>query len=259
MAYRFTRALTRLPGESFAQGLTNAALGAPDLSLALSQHAAYCDALRRCGLEVQTLAADVEFPDSTFVEDTAILAKSLCVVTRPGAASRQLETVRIAATLSAGGQRLEHIAAPGTVDGGDICQIEDRFFIGVSARTNPAGAAQLQQILASHGYRAILVDIRANRTLLHLKSGIAYLGDGRIAVAPELPRVAQFNDYELIEVPAPESYATNCVRINDSLLIAAGYTRFAALLTARGYAVIPLDVSEYRKMDGGLSCLSLRY
>ncbi len=259
MSYQFKRALTRLPGPNFAQGLTNARLGAPDLATALLQHAAYCTALRRCGLEVETLPADPDHPDSTFVEDTAVLSANATIVTRPGAASRQGEVGVISSALRAAGREAQCITAPGTVDGGDICQAERHFFIGLSARTNADGAMQLAQLLHAQGYTSSTVDIRGNPGLLHLKSGIAYLGQGRLLLAPELAPVAEFRDYELVHVEPAESYAANCVRINDQVLIAEGYPRLASTLRGLGYTLLPLAISEFRKMDGGLSCLSLRF
>ena len=259
MSYRFQQALTRLPAANFAQGLTNAQLGPPDLAAALVQHAAYCAALRRCGLEVHALPADPTHPDSTFVEDTAVLAREATIMTRPGAASRQGEVSSVQQALRDLGRESQCISAPGTVDGGDICQVEDHFFIGVSARTNAAGALQLAQLLRGHGYTTSTVDIRDNRGLLHLKSGIAYLGDGRLVLAPELPPVEEFRAYELVRVEPVESYAANCVRINEHVLLAEGYPRLTATLGNLGYALITLPISEFRKMDGGLSCLSLRF
>src|ERR1022692_1343667 len=128
MSYRFEHALTRLPGANFAQGLTNAKLGPPDLAVTLVQHEAYCAALRRCGLDVHTLPADLTHPDSTFVEDTAVLAAAATIMMRPGAASRQGEVSAVLQALRDLDREAECITAPGTVDGGDICQAERHFF-----------------------------------------------------------------------------------------------------------------------------------
>jgi dimethylargininase len=145
------------------------------------------------------------------------------------------------------------------VDGGDVCQADEHFFIGLSARTNPEGARQLTAILHAHGYTSSTVDIRGQSRLLHLKSGMAYLGHQRLVVAPELCTLSAFQTYELIEVPSEELYAANCIHINDHVLIPAGYSKTAAALKGLGYAPLALEVSEFRKMDGGLSCLSLRF
>ncbi|MDE1923087.1 MAG: N(G),N(G)-dimethylarginine dimethylaminohydrolase, partial [Gammaproteobacteria bacterium] len=139
------------------------------------------------------------------------------------------------------------------------CQAGSHVFVGISARTNPEGARQFCEIMRRAGHSASTVDIRANPALLHLKSGIAHLGDARLLIAPGLPVCEHMAKFEILRVCAAESYAANCVRINDRLLIAAGYPLTAAMLRARGYDTLPLDVSEFRKMDGGLSCLSLRF
>ena len=255
----FSRAIVRAPGRSYASGLTSsAAQGPPDLDLALEQHAAYCDALRSCGLALTELPADELHPDGTFVEDTAVVAERVAVLTRPGAPSRAAEVHAVAAALRSLRPELEPIVAPGTVDGGDVCQAGEHFLIGISARTNEAGAGQLAEILARHGYTASLVDIRAHRSLLHLKSGIAWLGDGRFTVTSDVAALGVLAAYDTIVVEAPEEYAANCVRVNDCVLVATGYPRLAARLRGLGYELRVLDVSEFRKMDGGLSCLSIR-
>ena len=255
----FTHAITRRPGANFASGLTHADAGPPDFKRALAQHAAYCEALGRSGLTLATLPADPAFPDGTFVEDTAVVTERTVVATRPGAPSRRGEAAAVAARLAALRPLTHTIDAPGTLDGGDICQAGTHVFVGISARTNPAGARQYCEIMRGAGYTASTVDIRANAALLHLKSGIAYLGDGRLLIAPGLPVCEHLAQFEILPVCAAEAYAANCVRINDRVLIAAGYPLTAALLGAHGYDTLPLDMSEFRKMDGGLSCLSLRF
>lgn len=256
---RFSKAITRLPGESYANGITTAGLGAPDLSLTLAQHDAYCTALVRCGVSVTTLEADERFPDSTFVEDTAVLMQQVAVVTRPGADSRRGETEAIRAVLAGQYSELRSIEAPGNVDGGDICQAGEHFFIGFSARTNPEGARQLAAHLQAAGFTTSEIDIRGTGGLLHLKSGMSYLGNGTLLVDPVLAGLPDFAEYRMLTVPEDERYAANCIRVNDFLLFAEGYPQTAAMLAAEGFDLMMLDVSEFRKMDGGLSCLSLRF
>ena len=256
----FSRAIVRIPGQSFANGLTaSAALGSPEINRALVQHAAYCETLRRCGLELTVLPPDERFPDGTFVEDTAVVTERVAVATRPGAPTRTAEVEVVAAALRQFRPALEQIRAPGSVDGGDVCQVDDHFLIGVSARTNEAGATQLAAILARHGYTAALIDIRAHRSLLHLKSGISYLGDGRMTVAANVADLDALASYDKVVVDAAEEYAANCVRVNEAVLVAAGFPRLVARLDQLGYAVRLLDMSEFRKLDGGLSCLSIRF
>jgi len=254
----FTHAIVRPPPRSFAGGLTSGTGGPPDVDLALVQHRAYCAALADCGLELTMLPPDAVHPDSCFVEDTAIVTARGAILMRPGAASRQGEVAAIEPALRERFPALARIEAPGTVDGGDVCDADGHFLIGISARTNEDGARQLARILESWGFRTGLVDIRGRQALLHLKSGMSYLGDGRMVISRELAGCTALGGYEAIEVAPGEAYAANCVAINGRVLVAAGYPRLAATLASRGCDVIPLQMSEFRRMDGGLSCLSLR-
>jgi dimethylargininase len=158
------------------------------------------------------------------------------------------------------------------MDGGDVCEAGNHFFIGISERTNEAGAQQLAALLAPQGYTSSFVDIRGTGVppvihaqdarateILHLKSGLAYLGDNRLVVTEALADRAEFAGYDLIQVDADEEYAANCVRVNDSVLIAAGFPRLEGRLSDQNYQTIALEMSEFQKMDGGLSCLSLRF
>ncbi|MBN8738307.1 MAG: hypothetical protein BGP24_03930 [Lysobacterales bacterium 69-70] len=255
----FRSAIVRPPSMNFAAGLTSESLGPPDVALALAQHARYCDALQRCGLNLTHLPADPHHPDACFVEDTAVLLPRCGVITRPGADSRRGETAAIRDSLVHQGIALQTIDEPGTVDGGDICEAGEHVFIGISARTNPAGAAQLARLLQAAGYTTSEVDIRDTPGILHLKSGLSWLGDGRLLLIAALAEHAAFAGHERVRIESDEAYAANAVRVNDHLLVAAGYPRTAARLRELGHALIELDMSEFRKMDGGLSCLSLRY
>ena len=249
----------RPPGSNFADGLTTVDLGRPDLDRALSQHLAYCDALERCGLALTRLDPDPRHPDSTFVEDTAILTPSGAILTRPGAPSRSGEVDAIRGPLSITFPDFAEIVAPGTLDGGDVCEAEDHYFIGVSDRTNEEGARQLAAILAAKGATSALVDIRGVPGILHLKSGIAYAGEGRIVAIDALAGHAALSSHEVVRVSPSECYAANCVRVNDRLLFAAGHPRLEGAFRAMGYDLLLLEMSEFQKMDGGLSCLSLRF
>lgn len=255
----FRHAIVRIPGSNFADGLTTAALGDPHYDQVLLQHLHYCEALSNCALELTTLEADLRFPDSTFVEDTAILTARGAILTRPGAPSRQGEVDTITPAIREFFPSTLAITAPGTVDGGDICEAGDHFFIGISHRTNQEGARQLAVHLDHLGYTSSTVDIRTMTSILHLKSGIVSIGGKTLVVIEEMAERREFRGYDLIRVEAGESYAANCVRVNDRVLIAAGYPRLLADLAARGFKPLVLDMSEFKKMDGGLSCLSLRF
>jgi dimethylargininase len=251
--------VVRPPAANFEGGLTSVDLGKPDFEVALRQHEAYCRALVECGLALTRLAPDQRHPDSTFVEDTAILTSRGGVICRPGAVSRLGETEEIESLLRRDFSAVYKIAEPGTVDGGDICEAEDRFFIGVSQRTNEAGATQLAAFLAELGYTSTLLDIRGLSNILHLKSGIAYLGHRRIVIIDELKDRKEFSGYDLVHVNAAEAYAANCLLVNDRVLVAAGFPALQRQLQELEYKTLVLEMSEFQKMDGGLSCLSLRF
>jgi dimethylargininase len=255
----FTKAIVRPPGANYATGLTTVDLGAPDHERALKQHEAYCDTLESCGLNVIRLAPDEDHPDSTFVEDTAVLTARGAVITRPGAPSRRNETNNIAPVIRDYFSRVHLIEEPGTVDGGDICEAGEHFFIGVSLRTNEHGARQLAGFFESFGYSSSLIDIRRVSNILHLKSGLAYLGGGQLVVIDALRGLYEFSGYDLVCLDSSEDYAANCLEINGKVLIADGFPATRRELEHRGYQTIALDMSEFQKMDGGLSCLSLRF
>ena len=255
----FRQALVRPLAQNFSAGLTTADLGLPFYKTALRQHKAYCEALESCGVALSRLPPDDRYPDSPFVEDTAILTPRGAIITRPGAESRRGEIDSIESELRKLFDSVGHIEPPGTLDGGDVCEAGNHFLIGISVRTNEDGARQLAQILQRHEYSSEFIDIRHVQTILHLKSGISYLGENRMVAIDELATLDQLNKYDLIRVAPGEEYAANCIRVNDSVLIAAGFPSFGETLDRCGYKTIALEMSEFQKMDGGLSCLSLRF
>jgi dimethylargininase len=252
----FTKALLRKPCRELVNGLSTAGLGVPDYEKALSQHEAYAEALRSCGVEVAIMAADENYPDSVFIEDTAVLSEKVAVITRPGAHSRRGEETAVAAELARYYERLEYIIAPGTLDGGDVLRAGDRFYIGLSARTNEAGGNQLAAILTKNGYAAVHVPLRH---VLHLKTGIAYLEDNRLLANGEFVNHPQLEKFKIITVSDKEAYAANALWINGRVLVAAGFPKTKKAIERSGFETIALDVSEFRRLDGGLSCLSLRF
>jgi dimethylargininase len=258
----FTRAIVRIPGENFSEGLTSVGqgtLGVPVYTKVLEQHTAYCQALEACGLKLTVLEKDLKHPDSTFVEDTAVLTQHAAILTRPGAESREGEVTGIRGPLLPFFQKHYELTAPGTLDGGDICEAGTHFFIGVSHRTNEEGARQLADFLKQEGCTSSTVDIRKMTTILHLKSGLACIDDGTLVIMEEMADRPEFKGYKIIRVAEAESYAANCVRINERVFLPSGYPGLEASLKAHGFSPLILDMSEYRKMDGGLSCLSLRF
>lgn len=255
----FRNAIVRAPSSNFADGLTTSDLGAPSFEKALAQHEAYCDALVAAGLEVTALDPDERYPDSTFVEDAAVLTDRGAIITLPGAPTRAGEIIDVAAAVAHFYPRLQSIVEPGTLDGGDICEAGDHFFIGISHRTNEEGANQLAVLLDDLGFTSSFIDIRNVPGILHLKSGLAYIGDSDIVAIDALAGHEALAKFSIIPVEREDDYAANCVRINDVVFVAAGFPRFENSLNERGYQTVALDMSEYQKMDGGLSCLSLRF
>jgi dimethylargininase len=254
----FHHAIVRPPATSFADGLTTANLGAPDVMRALLQHAGYCAALESLGLALTRLPEDPRFPDSTFVEDTAVVAEKVAVLTRPGAPSRAGETAAMRPLLESLDRPFFAIEAPGTVDGGDVCEADGRFLIGVSERTNEAGARALAEILARFGYTPELVDIRGIAGLLHFKTGVSYLGEGTYLAIGALAGHPALAGARVIAVSDEEACGANAIEVNGRVIIPSGLPRLADDLTSAGREVLALDMSEFQKMDGGLSCLSVR-
>jgi dimethylargininase len=255
---RLTRALVRRPSPNFAEGLTGAELGSPSYVLARAQHERYCEELERCGLSLTRISSGAQFPDGTFVEDTAVLTPKGAILMRPGAESRRGEVASVREALVELAPLLGEIDAPGTVDGGDVCGVDHRFLIGISQRTNEEGARQLGEILRSAGYDAVPVDVRGLPGLLHLKSGLSALDGGRLVAVPALAGRDELRGFKIVDVDETEAYAANCVFVNGRVLLARGYPHLEAALARLGHEVVTLEMSEFRKMDGGLSCLSLR-
>ena len=252
----FTHAIARKPGPNFAQGLTTAVnKEPPQYENLLKQHAEYIAALRSIGLEMILLDALPDYPDAYFVEDTAVVAADVAVITNPGADARKGEEKSIAPAL-ARYRKTEVIRPPGTLDGGDVLQVGKHFFIGVSERTNHEGAGQLGQILKGYGYTCTTVAVGAG---LHFKSSVNYVGKNTLLVTEDFATNEQLKGYDIIVVDREESYAANTLLINDHLLIPRGYPGTRKKLEALGFKIVQLDTNEVRKMDGGLTCMSLRF
>jgi dimethylargininase len=251
---KFTHAIARRPSGKAGDGLSCADLGAPDIEHMLAQHRAYVHILESLGLQVTVLDADDSYPDSAFVEDTAVVTQSVAIITRPGAPSRRGEEISIEPLLAAH-RPIARIVAPGTVDGGDILVVGNRALIGLSARTNEQGARQLADILAAAGIQCITLPAG---NALHLKSSINALGDNCLLVTPEFAQQAELSAFERVVVPSDESYAGNSLWVNDHVLVPSGFPATRALIDDLGIETIEANVSEFRKMDGGLTCLSLR-
>ncbi|NQV16185.1 N(G),N(G)-dimethylarginine dimethylaminohydrolase [bacterium] len=252
----FKKAIVKTPGESLVNGLSRAGLGHPNYEQALVQHGNYIDVLKHCGLEVIILEKDENFPDSTFVEDVALLTPECAIVTNPGAASRRGEVASMQKTLEKHFIHIEKVFEPGRVDAGDIMMVGAHYYIGLSERTNQKGALQVIKHLESYGMTGSTVELKH---VLHLKTGVAYLEHNNLVASGEFLSKPEFEKFNILEIDAVESYAANCIWVNDRILLPVGYPKAYETLSQAGLDIIEVDVSEFRKLDGGLSCLSLRF
>ena len=252
----FTQAIARKPAKNFAQGLTTTVSAKPpQYELLLNQHGAYIEALKFCGLEVTLLDPLPDYPDAYFVEDTAVVTSDVAVITHPGAQARRGEEESMAPVF-AGFHKIERILAPGTVDGGDVLQVNDHFFVGLSERTNKEGAGQLGRILESCGNTWATVEVGAG---LHFKSSVNYVGKNTLLVTSDFAEHAVLRGYDKIVVEKVEAYAANTLLVNEHLLIPAGFPLTRKKFEVLGFEIIELDTSEVHKMDGGLTCMSIRF
>ncbi|MBS3116249.1 N(G),N(G)-dimethylarginine dimethylaminohydrolase [Candidatus Woesearchaeota archaeon] len=247
-------ALVRQPGENFAEGLTTLDLGKPDYEKALQQHKLYCEALKSCGLELLVLPPDLLHPDGCFVEDTAIITERVVIITRPGNQTRRGEEETIARLLHQYRGNMTKVTAPATVDGGDVLRVGDHFYIGISHRTNGEGALQLSAILLKYGYTSSTIPVK---TVLHLKTGVTRIDRERLISVQELSD--HFRQFEVIEVDESERYAANCLLVNDFLLMTGGFPRAKQAISRIRGNIKEVEMSEFEKMEGGLTCLSLLF
>jgi dimethylargininase len=233
--------------------LTHLAREPIDVERARAQHGEYERALERLGCTVTRLPAGADLPDAVFIEDIAIVFDELAVVTRPGAVSRRAEIPEVSAAMSRYRQ-LVRIAAPGTIDGGDVLTVGRSVFVGRTSRTNDAGIDQLRTVLAPYGYR---VRPAAVRGCLHLKSAMTALDDGTLLANRRWILEEEFADFDLVDVETAEPMGANIVRLGPNLLYAAAFPRTLDLLQGRGYVAVSIDVSEIAKAEGAVTCCSL--
>ncbi len=251
----FTHAILRKPGPNFAEGLTTSPLGTPDFGRMLQQHSAYADALTALGLQIEMLEPLPAFPDAYFVEDVAVVTPELAVITRPGAGARRGEEFHMIAVL-ARHRPLAHITDPGTLDGGDVLIVGQTVFVGLSNRTNPEGAAQLGHFLSVHGYQTRTIPVAEG---LHFKSSVTWVRGNTLLVSETFAGRPELADFEQIVVDGDEDYASNTLHVNGTILTPMGFPKTLRKLEGLSVPVVVLDTSEARKMDGGLTCMSLRF
>jgi dimethylargininase len=248
------RALVRRPSPRLAEGLLTHLEREPiDVALALRQWDAYVAALQDAGWETVEVPAAPEHPDSHFIEDTVAIFGDLAVVTRPATEARSGEQDATAETLRGLGYRTVAIEAPGTLEGGDVMKLGERVFVGRSTRTNAAGIAQLRAILAAEGRRLTAVP---NPGALHLKSAVTCLPDGTFVGYPDAMADASFWPFFRA---VPEFLGAQVVNLEEGrILMSASAPETAALYEDLGYTVVTVDVTEYEKLEGCVTCLSVR-
>jgi dimethylargininase len=250
--FAFDSAIVRTPAPSVVQGLRTGA-DAPTYEGVLAEFEAYAAALEAAGLAIEVLEPLEAHPDSVFVEDPAFVLPEGAIVLKPGACSRMGEAGEIAPALE---RRFERVLTldEGFADGGDILILPGEILIGLSARTDKLGAKRFCELAGALGRKARVVETPPG--VLHLKTACALVDEGCVIALPALAGV--FQGLEVIETQPGEEKAANLLRLNDTILIGADYPRTAELLAGRA-KIAPLPVAEIRKIDAGLSCMSLRW
>ena len=246
--------LTRRPSAGLANGeLTYLGRQAIDLDLAVRQHAAYRAAIASTGATLIDAPADEAFPDSTFVEDAVLAFPECLVLTRPGAASRRDEPERLRPYLP-DDRPLFRLDGSATLDGGDVLRIGRTLFVGLSTRTNVAAIDGLREIMGPHGYAVAAVRVTG---ALHLKTAVTAPADDLLLANPEWVDLSAFGDRRALAVAPDEPFAANCLRIGERLFLQTSHGGTAARLQAAGLDVEGLDISEFAKLEAGLTCMSV--
>lgn len=253
----FTRILARRPAENFADGITTQDLGAPNFERAMQQYDHYLQQLRDLGLQIRVLDADPRYPDGHFVEDPIVIYKDMAFVCRSGSEARRGEADGLLAQL-ADLRIVRMVDENAFIDGGDVLFCADRVLIGLSERTNKAGANALKRALKNVD-ADIRVDFVPFEGVLHLKSGLTELAPGVLIRDPALKTDVDLSWSKVVTLPPEEGYAADVMPVNEAIFIVAGFPTVQRLAEQHYQQVIALDMSEFQKMDGGLTCLSLRY
>jgi dimethylargininase len=252
----FDSALVRKPAPTVTNGLRSGSHDGPAYEALLAEHSAYVAVLEQAGLTVEALPPLECYPDSIFVEDPAFVLPEGAIVLRPGTASREGEAAEIAPALLS---RFEHVLtlSEGYVDGGDILVLPKEILVGLSKRTDHTGAESFARLLWEFGRQVRIVEPPPGA--LHLKTACSLVNEDSVVATPAVAEAGIFDGMRVIVTPSGEEPAANLLRLNDSLLISTGFDRTADLLSSRGLNVIPVDTTEIRKLDAGLSCMSLRW
>lgn len=252
----FNKAIVRTPGNSVMDGITSQEMGKPDYELALRQHKEYIEALELSGVKVHKLGAEEVFPDSCFVEDVAVVVGEDAIVTRPGASTRQHEIERIKSLIEETFNDVGYITAPATLEGGDVMLVGNTFYVGRSKRTNAEGAKQFSAFVTRKGFKCVTVPFEG---FLHLKTGMTPINEEVLLVTETMNRLDYFEGYKKIVVDANEEYAVNIIANGNYVIMPKGYPKTKKVLASYFTTILEVSMSEFEKIDGGLTCLSLRY
>ncbi|MBL4807079.1 MAG: dimethylarginine dimethylaminohydrolase [Rhodobacteraceae bacterium] len=256
-SFEFAHAITRKPAKSVIAGLRAEDTGTPDFAQMEVDHAAYVATLRETGATVIELPALEEFPDSVFVEDDALCLKDLAILMRPGAPSRSGEVALMAETIRAQYDDVFEIKGPGFIEGGDILTTGREILIGKSARTDAAGVAELRAIVTTFGYS--LREVQTPADVLHFKTDCSLLDGETILATKRLDASGCFEGYRVLHTADGEEAAANAIRFNQFVIMAAGFPKTAEMLRRNGFVIREINNTECAKIDGGMSCLSLRF
>ncbi len=256
-SYRCDAAIVRTPCDTVSAGLRDGPGADPDVASFRIEHRGYVAALADAGVRVTQLDELWEFPDSVFVEDAALCIAGHGIVLRPGAPSRAGEAAAIRDHLAAAGLVVIDLPGPGTIDGGDILVTDEEVFVGRSQRTDAAGIEALRHAVQPLGYT--VREVVTPPSILHFKTACGLLDSTIIFATERLAAVGCFNGYDVLVAPAGEEAAANLIRVNDTVFVAAGFPQTTEMLRGFGYQVTEVPAHEAAKIDGGLSCMSLRF
>jgi len=249
-------AITHVPSPRMNRGKrTHVAETAIDYDLAVRQHEQYCRVLRECGADVHTLAVNRELPDCAFIEDTVIVLDEGAVLASMGEPSRRAEPDGIEPELRRY-REVHRVELPATIEGGDVLRVDRTLLVGLSSRTNAAGVAALEALVRRHGYRVIPVPAQG---CLHLKTACTALPDGRLLVNPAWLEISRLRGFGIVRTAEEEPWAANVLLVGDSICMSGGHPRTADRISAMGFDVQTVDLSEFAKAEGGATCLSIMF
>ncbi|MCZ0718104.1 dimethylarginine dimethylaminohydrolase family protein [Aerococcus kribbianus] len=256
----FTNGIVRKPSKSMVEGITTGMFSSenPKYEDGLKQHGQYVKILEKLGLEVLVLEPLEEFPDSCFVEDPAVVTDKFAIITNSPKESRNGEKVEIEPTLKNyfDNKDIYYIEYPGTMEGGDVLQVDNHFYVGLSERTNDEGAKQFNEFVSKYGFTSSTVPVTEG---LHLKDFVIYLDDNNMLLSSEMNKASEFKDFNRYVVEKDELYAINSLFINGTVMVPEGYPKTLNYIKSLGYPVEVVNTDEFKKIDGSLTCLSLRF